>query len=590
MIINVVIDKSTNANPLLSKKSAYISCNYDPSIVQYLKSLMYKSYEPKSHTWEIQEKDLLKFCEIWGKVHQIKIVDIYKEPKLNTSNIQIPDNYKFKIEPFEFQKEGIKYGLNQDSFLLADEMGLGKSMESIYITDIKCKNKVLVICCSNSIKYNWVNEIQKFTNQKAYILGKNGKGSGKERLKDLENIENIDAKYLITNIQTLPLLKEKKGRSYIYPIAQKINELCNQGIIEAIIIDEFHLQLKQITSYSSKALLKMQDVKNKIAMTGTPVVNTPLDVFVVLKWLGIINNEMDYWRFSHTFGIFNTWGAVIGYKNLNELSALLRNKMLRRTKEECIDLPEKTIIDELIDMSYEQRKLYKSYSQDYIKHIISKVKSEEPLGTLMDMRKITAFPHLISDKFSIKDSVKLNRLKELLEQITQSGHKAVIFSNWTTVTNILKDELKEYCPAYITGEVSNENRQKEVDKFMTDPTCKICIGTIGAMGVGLTLTSANYAIFFDEPWNQATYDQCADRVYRVGQTNKVTVYNLMCANSIDTKIHDLIRGKGQFAKFMVSGSIKGNIDNKELLEALVSEMEDVEDMEPDIDSVAEADL
>ena len=129
----------------------------------------------------------------------------------------------------------------------------------------------------------------------------------------------------------------------------------------------------------------------------------------------------------------------------------------------------------------------------------------------------------------------------MLEEITESGHKALIFSQYETVTSIYRDALNSYNPAYIVGAIDPEDRQKEVDRFQTDPNCKVAIGTIGAMGTGLTMTAANYVFFVDKKYWDAENKQAEDRAYRIGTTDTVNVVSLVATNTVDEEIEEMLR-------------------------------------------------
>lgn len=174
---------------------------------------------------------------------------------------------------------------------------------------------------------------------------------------------------------------------------------------------------------------------------------------------------------------------VVGHKNLDELNEELNKVMLRRKKEEVLDLPPKLYKTEFIDLTQKQQILYKEIKQGIVENLESIMEIPNPLSCTVRLRQLTG--GLFGD-----DNPKLDRIKDILEEITESGHKALIFSQWEKVTEVYKDALKEYNPAYIVGDVEVEDRQKEVYRFQNDPECKVAIGTIGAMGTGFTMNKA----------------------------------------------------------------------------------------------------
>jgi SNF2 family DNA or RNA helicase len=159
-------------------------------------------------------------------------------------------------------------------------------------------------------------------------------------------------------------------------------------------------------------------------------------------------------------------------------------------------------------------------------------------------------------------------MEELVEEAVENGRKVVIFSNWTQMTAPVAERLSKYNPAVITGEINADTRQLMIDKFQNNDKCKVIIGTSGAMGTGLTLTAGTVEIFLDHPWNRALYDQCVDRCHRIGQKQNITIYNLMCKNTIDERIWEIVNRKGAMSDAIIDGQIKGN--KTEMLDFLLS--------------------
>ena len=184
-----------------------------------------------------------------------------------------------------------------------------------------------------------------------------------------------------------------------------------------------------------------------------------------------------------------------------------------------------------------------------------------PLAELIRMRQATGYTGILSS--TVRESAKLDRMEELVEEAIENGKKVVIFSNWTQMTDAICERFNDvrshnYDYALITGQTNDNERQQIVDRFQNDDNCKVIIGTIGAMGTGLTLTAGTVEIFLDEPWNKALKDQAEDRCHRVGTTENITIYTLLCKNTIDEKIHNLVEQKGIMADAIVDGQIRTN--------------------------------
>lgn len=297
----------------------------------------------------------------------------------------------------------------------------------------------------------------------------------------------------------------------------------------------------------------------RIGMTGTPLMNSPMDLYVILKWLGYESHA--FYSFKQHYCVMGGYGGyeIVGYKNLDQLTAQVREIMLRRLKSEILDLPEKIYVDDIVEMEGKQAVMYKEVEAglkaDYINEDIDLT---NPLSALIRLRQTTGYPGILSDE--ITESAKLDRMEELVENCTSNDEKVLIFSNWTQMTDAICNKLKSegHKVGVITGETPDSSRQEIVDVFQNSSDLKILVGTIGAMGTGLTLTAATTVIFLDEPWNKALFDQAVDRAHRIGQKNNITIYSIMCKDTIDERIHNLIYKKGAMSDAIIDGKVVGN--------------------------------
>lgn len=556
-------------NNILVKASAFVTFDYNTDIVQFIKSMGTRVYIPETHTWEMPIANIIALCNKFEN-EEIEITGTYQDLSDKAiSETSIPEWFKFKTKPFNHQIDGVKFGLAKKRFLLCDEQGLGKTKQIIDLANcLDDTNKILIVCGVNSLKYNWFEEIKTHSDEKGWILGtrfrKNGnmyEGSSKDKLEDLNNLP--DCKFIITNIETLRAGAKKEGRSYTFPIADKIAQLCEDGIISMIATDEVH-KMKNPTSLQGRAFLKL-NAKYEVAMSGTPLMNNPLDLFVPLHWLGYDSHS--FYQFKQHYCNFGGWGGsdVVGYKNLDEIRALLDSIMLRRLKTEVLDLPEKIVSTEYVEMTSKQSVIYKEVLEGTRNELHKMAFSNNPLSMLIRLRQATGYTGILSE--TVKESCKLDRLEEMIEELSESGQKAIIFSNWSQMTEITKQKLAKYNPAYITGDTKPEERMSEVHRFQNDNKCKVIIGTMGAMGTGLTLTAAQTVIFLDLPWNRAIFDQCCDRAHRIGTKGTVNVVKLICKNTIDEKIDEIVYKKGLMSDAIIDGK-GGKIDMKILNELL----------------------
>ncbi len=549
------------SNNILVKKSAFVSFDYNPEIVSFIKQMGTRVYNPDNHTWEMPINNIISLCNKFEN-EEIKISGIYEDLHKQEFEIDIPKDFEFKTKPFAHQVDGVRFGLNKKKFLLCDDQGLGKTFQIINWVGCLEKtdniNKVLIVCGVNSLKYNWQSEISIHSDESGWVLGtrfrkttgKAYEGSTKDKLEDLDNLP--DCRYIITNIETLRAGAEKISKTkYHFPIAEKLQELCKNGTISVIAFDECH-RSKEPTSLQSRAMMNVQ-AKYMVAMSGTPLMNNPLDLYFPMKWLGYENHS--FYQFKQHYCKLGGWGGsqVVGYKNLEEIRAMMEQIMLRRLKTEVLDLPEKIRKIEYVDMTPKQNQIYKEVYAGVMSDL-QKIKfSNNPLSMMIRLRQATGWTGILSN--TVQESAKMERMIELVNEIVASGQKAIIFSNWESMTEVAREKLKSYNPAYITGATKADERMKEVERFQNDDKCKVIIGTIGAMGTGLTLTAAQNVIFLDSPWNMALKAQAEDRAHRIGTKGTVSVITLCCRDTIDERIEELVEKKGQIADALVDGKI-----------------------------------
>lgn len=537
------------------KDAIYLSFRYSPEMVEKVKNFKRYHYHADTKEWELPAEYEMKIREVFEK--ELSIYDV-NEPivldpvKVNQELGVIPANYKFKVEPFEHQKIAIQYALTHDKFLLGDEMGTGKTKMSIDISSNKNIKHCLIVCGINGIKWNWKNEIEKFSDKKCRFLGqkvskKTGKitiGTAKDKLNDVLSIPGAEEFYFITNIESL---RDEK-------ISDELAKMCRLNQIGMVIVDEMH-KCTNPESKQTQGLMKLNP-SYKLAMTGTPLMNNPLDLYTILFWLGV--EKGNYWQFKSKYCVMedrktssgHRFKEIVGYKNLKELQIRLANLMLRRTKEEVLDLPEKIIVDEYVEMEKKQQALY----DDTLTEIVPQIKECKDLNNalkrMMQLRRVTSCPSSIDPDV---ECAKLDRMEQLVEECVLNNKSVIIFSNWTTVTDEIVKRLKKYKPSLVTGKVAEADRAEAIERFQKGET-KIIIGTMGAMGTGLNLTKASVEIFVDEPWTEAVKSQCEDRAHRIGQKNNITIYNLITKDTLDEQVHSLLKSKKDLSLALVDNS------------------------------------
>lgn len=539
-----------------------VSFPYDPFVVDMVKNVPGRRWVSSAKMWTIH-KDKLGFllAQFKGTVYEssIKVISdehINENATLDTTTVipnidisNIPFYVKEGSKPYQHQLDFMKYSVyrqlkgNLSGFVLADDQGLGKSNESMNLALYNKKQynyqHCLIICCINSSKYNWVNDITTHTQGQhvPYVLGsrKKKKSNGyqvvgsKEKYEDLINLKQfgeLDGEdlpyFLIMNVEAI---RYKEGKKY--PIADRLIELINEGYINMIIIDEVHKNLSP-SSQQGKQILrikkKITEPVTWIPMSGTPITKRPTDLFVPLRLVNAHGYD-SYYMWSKEYCIFGGFGGheVVGYRNIPRLKSQLQNNMIRRLKDDVLDLPPKIRYTEYVDNTPYQERLYERIAAGLMKEQDVIVKSLNPFSKFLRLRQVNGNPELVEPECDITDSkyisknAKLQRLMELLEEIHERGEKVVIFSNWVeSLRTLYRFVSKKYKTCCFTGTMKESERQKHKEVFLTNPNYTVMVGTFGALGTTHTLTVARNVIMYDEPWNPSDKVQAEDRCLVAG--------------------------------------------------------------------------
>lgn len=322
-----------------------------------------------------------------------------------------------------------------------------------------------------------------------------------------------------------------------------------------IVVDELHT-CKNSQSQQGKNLLKLKNATYKIGLTGTLITNSPFDCYTPLKWINEENCNLS--TFKHYYiqygGLFNN--EVIGYKNIGVLKEQIELCSLRRTKD-LLNLPPKTIINEFVEMESNQQLFYNNIL-DGVKSQLDKIdlNADSVLSLVTRLRQATACPSILtSEKI---ESSKLNRVVDLSQQIMQNNDKVVIFSVFKEPLTQIYEKLISFNPLICSGNVSDDEIQKNIEKFQTQEKYKALLCTTSKMGTGITLTSASYMIFLDTPWTSALCEQCEDRIHRIGSQNPVFIYYLWTNNTFDLQVKQIIEDKLIIGDYIIDDVIKEN--------------------------------
>ena len=539
-----IVEAPTRKLPGLS--SLFITFDFNRQIIDEIKLLDTRIFDENHKDWEVPTADLGKLLDILTNIDDIdlQLIDTQEE-SLTTYEL-----LKYKTQPFEHQLEGIQYGLNHDKWLLLDSPGLGKTLQITYLAkELKEKrglHKCLIICGLNTLKSNWKAEIEKHSDLSCTILG--GRINRKGRFvvdgvaKRVEQLKKpIEEFITITNIETLRSDEVIKAL-----LKNKYNQF------DMIVLDECHV-CKNSQSQQGSNLLKLNKAKYRIGLTGTLLLNSPLDCYVPMKWIGIekanLSNFKSYYcRYGGIFG-----KDIIGYKNIGNLKEHLEKYSLRRTKD-ILNLPPKTIINELVDMDKDQEAFYENIKNGIIDQVDKvHMSNANLLGVVTRLRQATALPSILtSENIS---SAKIDRAVDLATQLIESGEKVVIFGTFKEPMYAIARRLENYNYVIGTGDLSDEEVAANKDKFQEDPSVKAFIGTWQKCGTGITLNAASYMIFLDVPWTQGVFQQSQDRIHRIGTKNPVFIYHLITKDTIDERVNEIVNDKGAIADFIIDDEI-----------------------------------
>ena len=444
----------------------------------------------------------------------------------------------------DYQKTGFKWLKVLDSYhfggILADDMGLGKTLQVLAILlDYKQKNKekrTSIVICPSSLSLNWLGEATKFAPElKVCVI----KGNAKERERLIKNVQKNDL--IITSYDLL-----KRDVEIYKEIDYNF---------KYIIADEAQY-MKNSTTQNAKAIKELKG-ETKYALTGTPIENSLAELWSIFDFV-MPGYLFKYKKFKTLYEV-----PIVKENDeraMNRLKMLIAPFILRRNKKDVLtELPEKTITVLNNQMTDEQEAVYLSYLAQAKQEVADEIqlngfeKSQfKILSTLTRLRQICCHPSLFIKDYK-DESSKLNQCIEILSDAIEAGHKILLFSGYTSMFDIIEQELKSKKIKYfkLTGSTKIDERIKLVDEFNSNSEIKVFLISLKAGGTGLNLTGADMVIHYDPWWNQSAENQATDRAYRIGQKNNVQVYKLITSNSIEEKIYELQNKKAELIDNML---------------------------------------
>ena len=477
------------------------------------------------------EKD--KSFHIWGKMFESEQLHDFWLPKVALIPTQKVKNVEIDYEkyshrpPLSHQKEAIEKLAAHDKYILADDMGLGKTTSTVIAALESGAERVLIVCPA-SLKINWMREIQNYTDKSISIV-------------DGKKWESAD--FVIINYDIL---------KNFHNIKDKEESVILQEGFDLVVVDEAHY----IQNVQAKRTKLINDIINRIGkvwlLTGTPMTSRPINYYnllnlvespVAYNWMAYVIRYCEGYQFN--VGNRKVWN-VNGASNLLELRDRTKTHVLRRLKEDILDLPDKIITPVYLSLK----------SKDY----------EELMGEYYDWMEDDSEKKSLTVQFSklmkVRQVIAENKIKEtceLAENIVEQGKKVIIFTNFTDTLNRIKDHFGKIAVT-LDGKMSKPARQNSVDQFQENDKIKVFVGNLKAAGVGITLTAAEAVIMNDLSFVPSDHSQAEDRAYRYGQKSNVSVLYPIFDNSIEGVIYDILsRKKNIFETVMGDNEEKGDI-------------------------------
>jgi len=456
-----------------------------------------------------------------------------------------------------YQEEGVAWMqfLREYGFggILADDMGLGKTLQTLAHLDIEKESgrldKPVLVVAPTSLLGNWKAEAEKFTPSLRIALY-----YGSNRSEILNNINMCDliiTSYTVLNLD-IDVLKKEKFYYLVLDEAQKIKNARSESAKSAKLIPaEYHL-----------------------ALSGTPMENHLGELHslfdtVMPEFLGSIKEFKSLYQ------------NPIEKDHSTDAQARLNHRikpfMLRRTKERVAkELPLKTEIIRSVSFESDQARLYETIRVSMQKSVRESIKSMglakshiSILAALLKLRQVCCDPRLlkIEEAQKTKESAKLEMLLELIEELRDEGRRILIFSQFTSMLEIIEEQMVKADVSYSKLTGATVKRQEQIDRFNADET-EVFLISLKAGGVGLNLTKADVVIHYDPWWNPAAQEQATDRAYRIGQDKPVFVYKLIVKNSVEEKIVQMQEGKKSLAEAIYEGKEEGfsKMNEKDLLD------------------------
>ncbi|MCR4603178.1 MAG: DEAD/DEAH box helicase [Prevotella sp.] len=444
----------------------------------------------------------------------------------------VPTNIHAQLRPY--QQQGYEWMSRLAHWgagaCLADDMGLGKTLQAITMMQARASQGPSLVLMPTSLLHNWQQELKRFAPALCVSM-LNQQGVDRQQL-----IEGADAGDVV--LSTYGLLVTE-------------GEMLCQRTWATVVLDEAHT-IKNRETQTSKAAMNLK-ADFRLMLTGTPLQNHLSEIWNLFQFAnpGLLGS---YQQFNDRFII------PIERDHNQERQRLLRRLLspflLRRTKDDVLsELPEKTEITIRVELSADEMALYDNLRQQAIANLEEGSRSAlQTLAEITRLRQAACHPRLINEKL-LTPSSKTSAFLHLVEELRQSGHRALVFSQFTSHLALIREALdaQDIPYLYLDGSTPSAERDRLVRQFQTGDQPLFLI-SLKAGGLGLNLTAADYVVHLDPWWNPAVEDQASDRAHRIGQERPVTVYRLIAAGTIEEKILRLHHNKRSMADALLQGA------------------------------------
>ena len=464
-------------------------------------------------------------------------------------------NFKFKTEPYKHQLKALEVSYNKKSFALLMDMGTGKSKVLIdtiaHLDGIDEINSVLILAPKGVYK-NWVGKeipahLPDSVKHKVAYWASPLTNKHKDAIRDIWRPDE-HLHIFVMNIEALSTGKAEE-------VATKF--IASHGGATLIAIDESTV-IKNHKARRSKAAVRLSKrCKYQRILTGSPITKTPLDLFSQFQFLGEeLLGFKSFYAFCARYadiikrsaaGGSHQYNQILGFRNLDELTNSIKPHSYRVTKEECLDLPEKTYTMRSIELTSEQKNMYNQMKKTAVTLLdnMEMVTANAVITQLLRLHQISC-GFVNTDDGNIIE-IKNNRMSELLAILEELNGKAIIWANYRhDILAIEKEITKVYGSKSVAtyfGDTDGEERQNIVDRFQEDKELRFFIGQPRTGGYGLTLTAASTVIYYSNSYDLEVRLQSEDRAHRIGQSNAVTYIDLIAQKTVDEKIVGALRKK-----------------------------------------------